>query len=410
MEPQHSSKEEQEEFLLPRLLYLGSLTVEATSAGQLQLYRLLRNYPPDRLHIVEANCGVSRQPYRITDVPYTELKPAFRRGWFFARNRMPKLYWWALNLHSAWQARRAARLIAPFRPDAVLTIHDGLGWFTAEKLARALRVPLHLILHDDWIRNLPMAVTLKTKFDAHFKGTYRSAASRLCISPFMEETYTARYGVHGTILYPTRNPEFGHFKSPPIRANRKTSALTVAYAGNIFHCGYGEALRNLALALRSIGGELVVFGPTESEASRNNVVGGNISIRGFVDSVDLFHFLREEAQVLFVPMTFDEEDKLNMQISFPSKLAEYTSFALPLLISGPEYCSSVRWARLYPNSAEVITEQSVAAFRPALQRLSNPDWREALGRRALELGNQLFSHESVSAVFTAALRGKRLHA
>src|SRR5438067_8839271 len=101
---------------LPRLVYVGSLAVEATSAGQMQLYRVLRDYPADRLAILETECAPSQSSRRIPHVHYYELGPAVRHGWGFIRRRLSGLYWHALNFHASWQARRAKRLIGPFQP------------------------------------------------------------------------------------------------------------------------------------------------------------------------------------------------------------------------------------------------------------------------------------------------------
>jgi hypothetical protein len=54
-------------------------------------------------------------------------------------------------------------------------------------------------------------------------------------------------------------------------------------------------------------------------------------------------------------MSFNAVDRANMEISFPSKLTDYTAVGLPLLIYGPHYCSAVQWARENPGVAEVVT-------------------------------------------------------
>ena len=114
--------------------------------------------------------------------------------------------------------------------------------------------------------------------------------------------------------------------------------------------------------------------------------------------------MREESQVLFLPMTFETREKPNMQVSFPSKLVEYTAAGLPLLIYGPDYCSAVRWARENANSAEVVTQQGEAGLKAALKNLSEPSHREKLARRALGLGGQYFSFETGNSIFQEAIR------
>lgn len=89
-----------------------------------------------------------------------------------------------------------------------------------------------------------------------------------------------------------------------------------------------------------------------------------------------------------------------MELAFPSKLADYTAVGLPLLIYGPPFCSAVAWARENPGVSEV----SATDLSETLNRLANdPAWRFNLGKRALEVGRQYFSHEAVSQVFYSSL-------
>ena len=93
---------------------------------------------------------------------------------------------------------------------------------------------------------------------------------------------------------------------------------------------------------------------------------------------------REEVDVLFVPMSFDPTDRPNMETGFPSKLTDYTSVGVPLLIYGPAYCSAVRWAGNNPGVAEVVDDENPKALTEALCRLAaSPAHRIALGDAGL---------------------------
>ncbi len=112
--------------------------------------------------------------------------------------------------------------------------------------------------------------------------------------------------------------------------------------------------------------------------------------------------LRDEADALFVPMSFDASDRANMEMAFPSKLADCTATGLPLLIYGPTYCSAVAWARENEGVAEVV--EAEPQLSEAIKRLANnPAHRVVLGRRALDVGSEYFTHERVRQVFSAAL-------
>jgi hypothetical protein len=92
-------------------------------------------------------------------------------------------------------------------------------------------------------------------------------------------------------------------------------------------------------------------------------------------------------------MAYGERDRHNMEISFPSKLADCTATGLPLIIDGPDYCSAVRWARENPGVSEIVTDGSVDGLRAALQQLQDPAVRLRLAREAIRRGKEYFGHD-----------------
>jgi glycosyltransferase involved in cell wall biosynthesis len=297
-----------------------------------------------------------------------------------------------------------------FSPDAVLTVTHGFSWRTAARFAADKQLPLHLICHDD----LPRMDYLPDRFgswiDNEFGRIYRQAKSRLCVSPFMAETYQARYGPGGTVLLPSRAADALVFTAPPreqLGANARP--FTCVFAGSLSTLGYVRALRVLADALLPLQGRLLLFTPlTPERVAGAGLAGRNVEIRGLLESPDLIKRCRDEADMLFVPMSFERVDKANTEISFPSKLTDYTVMGLPLLIQGPTYSSAVRWARDYPGVAEVVDTDDADRLAEAVKRLErNPEYRTRLAAEALAVGNRLFSHATAWATFHGALtRGR----
>jgi glycosyltransferase involved in cell wall biosynthesis len=146
-------------------------------------------------------------------------------------------------------------------------------------------------------------------------------------------------------------------------------------------------LTELQKALEPVDGRLLIFGPSNDAALSHR----NTECRGLLSSDELLMRLREEADALFVPMSFEASDRANMEMAFPSKLADYTATGVPLLIYGPSYCSAIAWARENPGVAEVV--ESEPDLSAAINRLvTNPNHRIALGKRALSTGRAYFSH------------------
>ena len=196
--------------ILPRLLYIGDLPVEATYHGSALLYRLLERYPAERLCIAEAGPWVSRAVLRLKGVRYEDR----RTPWpWLAHTRFARLYqslFLTLAHAGGW---RFKSLICEFQPEAILSVAHGFSFFTAASVAKKAGVPLHLICHDEWSER-PLLCNAACK-ERVFGKLYRAAASRLCVSPFMAEAYENRYHARGSVLYPSRASEQSCSRSRP---------------------------------------------------------------------------------------------------------------------------------------------------------------------------------------------------
>ena len=385
--------------MLPRLLYIADVAVEASYYGSALVYRLLERYPVEQLRIVEAGLSVSSADRRLRAVRYQECLPRWPR---LAHTRFSRLYWSFLLLSADARARRLMRLVREFQPEAILSVTHGHSFITAARLARRIHVPLHLICHDEWFVH-PLFCDAACK-DRIFGKVYRAAASRLCVSPFMAEVYQMRYHARGSVLYPSRAYDAPVFDEPPGRLAPAGREFVCAYAGS-FTPRYAAALELLAEHLIPVGGRLLIFGPIDAaQAKSMGLSSPNIQLGGLLTSPSLIETLRKRADALFVPMSFSPDDRANMEISFPSKLTDYTAVGLPLLIYGPEYCSAVRWARANAPVAEVVTAEGGDELSGSLRRLvSDPGYRMQLARSALLAGKRYFSYEAAYQVLSDAL-------
>ena len=380
---------------LARLLYVGDVPVESTYHGSALLHRLLENYSPDKLTILET--GTPSQPQRrIPGAKYLS-NPLDQSRWLKTRFHPYAVVWF-----SYWGSKNSIR-IDEVEFDSILTVAHGFGWLAAASLARKRNAPLHLIVHDDWPRAAHVPPAFRGWFERRFASVYKQAQSRLCVSPAMEQTYRERYGESGDVLYPMRAASAPDLDAPSARLAQNDHQFTVAFAGTINSPGYIRALIALHDALKPSGGRLLIFGPlTREEARANGLHLPNVDICGLLTSPELMQRLRDEVDVLFVPMSFDAADRSNMEMSFPSKLTDYTAVGLPLLIYGPEYCSAVRWAKENDGVAEVAETEN--RLGDAVHRLANDAARRVqLGTQALHVGRRYFAHETVQAVFNRAL-------
>lgn len=385
--------------MIRKLLYVGDVPVEASYHGSALLHRLLSDFPPDRLTILET--GTQSEPIRrLQHVKYISHPIGKQR---LLNTRLHPYF-------TAWYSQTGSRIgprilqsLNGFAFENVLTVVHGFGWLAAASLARELHVPLHLIAHDDWPRVADVAPAFRKWLDGRFASVYRQASSCFCVSPAMSRAYEKRYGKPASVIYPSRAQDCPDYDGPPKRLARNDQPFTIAFAGTINSKGYIRALIALQEALQAVGGKLLIFGPLSSdEAQRNGLDNPNTEVCGFGSWSDVMLLLRTEADALFVPMSFDVADRANMEMAFPSKLADYTATALPLVIYGPGYCSAVAWARENPDVAEIA--ETEGQLSNAIQRLANdPNHRVRLGARALDAGRKYFTHETARLVFHQAL-------
>jgi hypothetical protein len=382
---------------------MGNVPVESTVAGAALLYRLLETWPADRLRVLEMRNTPSNATRRLQDVQY-----GFSGSWRYRLQRTR--FAWRANaslFNFSLNAGRKMLKIAgasDFKPDAILTVAHGPTWPAAADAARHLGVPLHLIVHDDFIAMTGLPSNMIPRVESVFADIYRGAASRLCVSPYMAEQYQKQFNVPGTVIYPCRAQGAAVFDSPPDRLSESGRPLTYAYAGSLSSADYVKSLVVLAQELGNRGNRLLIFSNLSADdGAKMGLAGQHVEIGPFIPFQDLIQQLRQRADVLFVPMSFQPGDRPNMELSFPSKLTDYTLIGLPLLIRGPAYCSAVKWARENPGSAVIVDDQSVESVAAGVEQFVDPVRRVELAKNAMRVGQTYFSHETVSSKFIAAM-------
>ena len=379
------------------MLYVGDVPVEATYHGSLLLFRLFESCSSNKITIVETG-SPSQASRRLIDVSYISL-PLANSRWLNTRFHPYWMAWYSFANTRINRPVEAALSTVEF--DCVVTVAHGVGWLTAAALAERKHLPLHLMVHDDWPRVANVPPIFRRWLEESFGRVYTQASSRLCVSPFMRARYLEQYGCDGEVIYPTRATNCLSVDRAPARARGSSQPFTVAFAGTINTPGYVQALRTLREALAIVNGKLTIFGPLSQEEARANALDGpNVVLKGLVSSDELLRQLREDADALFVPMSFSQGDRRNMEMAFPSKLADYTAVGLPLVIYGPEYCSAVRWARENNGVAEIVVREDGYELSETIRRLAqDPDYRVKLGERALEVGQRYFASDVAQRVF-----------
>jgi glycosyltransferase involved in cell wall biosynthesis len=376
---------------------------EKSFHGSVLLHRLLENYPTEKLVVIEGNLYPSSPERRLPDVRYETLQEGWPRP-LYTRFAQPYRTW--LTMSAASRIGRLRSLLRGFEPQAVLTVAYYYAWITAANYAKQNELPLHLILHDEYVDAPFVMKSCRPWLRRKFGSVYRQAASRLCVSPYMAAEYQQSYGAKGEVLYPGRASDAQVFSQAPERLLKAPDhgKLVVAFGGTIGSSGGFRLLSLVARALQPSRGVLVIFGPVSPVHARASGLGEeNVVFNGALPPDAFKQALREQADVLLATMNFDSDEVTNARISFPSKLADYTSVGLPILILGPKYCSGVRWAEDNAPVAEVVTRDELSDITAALEKLSQRKHRLALANAALQKGDEFFRHDAGETIFLSHL-------
>jgi hypothetical protein len=222
----------------------------------------------------------------------------------------------------------------------------------------------------------------------------------------MAQEYERRYQAHGSVLFPSRAQNALSFPMSSNRVRIESHPFTCAFAGTINSRGVVDALKTVASSLETLGGRLLIFGPLEaSQARAAGLELPNIELCGLLSSEELMEVLRERADCLFVPMSFALEDRINVQLSFPSKLTDYTALRMPILLYGPPDCSAAVWGRDNPGTLLAVQTEDRTVLSSALARLAgDANLRISLSKAAGLVGDRDFSHSTAMTIFMSALK------
>lgn len=309
----------------------------------------------------------------ISDLPVTHLplktRPLVRR---LARLRRGSRHFDAFGDIYGWRYadHDIDAAIRRWKPDTILTVAQGSLCQNARRASARHGLPLVSIFHDwspDW-RDHPDF--LRPALTRAFRNVYRDSRLALCISPNMR----AALGAHSDarVLYPVPA-----MRSAAAAAYASTSR-EVVYAG-VLNGVYQEDLLRLVSYLRSPDTRRVtvaVYGPNPywTDSPGREFLASPL-YRGFRPAAD-FPAILTEAAALLVIMPFAPRHRRFAELSFPSKLTEYTSFRRPIVVWGPAYSSAARWAKEH-RCALLVDDPDPAVLLRALTQLLDDHVRSA---------------------------------
>jgi glycosyltransferase involved in cell wall biosynthesis len=372
----------------PRTLIVWSwLPCNHMGAGIL-MRRLFADFPSDRLWAL-----TSRQSVRIL-ASHDPVPPAERQihvmevhihhQWI---DKLARL----LNcMLIPWTVWRGVRLVRKQQIEAIFTVPWDHFTIAAYFIHTIAGVPIFMYVMDD-----PAGARRPDGSQPLLYGMFMPRLVRACkrvwgVSDGMCEYFEKTYGVECLPLLPLLDLE--GFQGKGVRkADGWNGSFHVVFTGSIYSAQV-DAVRRLVHVVnqdsrengnRNFDMRLTLYTPAPAGAlERMGLVGRNIR-QDAVKHEDIASVLAE-ANVAFLPLSFEPDMRHVVETSFPSKIAEYLAAGLPILAHAPSYSTVARYCREY-GCGLVVDEPNENSLRDALIQLSgDTELRERLSARSLE--------------------------
>lgn len=385
--------------IAPHLLLLTSCRTGEGAGTPVVLHRHLVRFRDAGWRITEVvhppavEAGLSGDGIEVLRLPY-------RRRWWPPHRESSRL---STAVRAALLADDVRRQLGGKRPDVVLTVLEPRYAAVAAAVARQLRRPLAVIIHDR--PELWEDVVGDVHREAHVRREAERVLARAAVvfpvTRALGEAYGPSVAQKSVPLLPIpagAEPAAGGWREAFRRPH-------LVLSGSL-HPFQRPSVAALAVALEGVGGRLTLvshhdLGPFEPVAAAHP----NVSLRpAFASSAEALAFCRAEASALLVSYAFDAQPWA--ATSFPSKLVEFVHLGLPVLILAPPHAAVSSWARSVGWTSHVdsmdrdaLTDEVAALATPAGWARRADDSHRA----AVEPFDPKTIHSSLAEAFEALL-------
>lgn len=232
------------------------------------------------------------------------------------------------------------KIASDANPDIILTVAHGSLWPYAQRIAAERSIPLIVILHDWWPDIIGLPRWIKYVYQQYYNSFLRCAETVFVLSEYASCSLPP--SVRSQIL-----------ATPPIvtqslpnrtyTQRHQRNGRLIRYAGNLYENGQ-PILDLLQLTLEVSSVKFEVAGDYRHWPKKiTRRLSLHKSLRSYVPNPEYITWLAE-SDFLLVTVSFAPNHKTQAAISFPSKIVNYISLGIPIIIWGPEYASCINWA------------------------------------------------------------------
>lgn len=285
--------------------------------------------------------------------------------------------------------RKISAKVREIKPDVILTVWHGPHLFSAVSISKKRRIPLVVLVHDDWEKMLPDRGWGRETLYRELRQIYHNAKEVGFISTQLGEEFQRRYGTRSweTILPIPEEQSFD-----PASSGRPQEPLRIGYFGDLL--GNIKVLEKVSEVLERCGARLTFF--SHGESPERQALRGRRHVRdaGHADIRDLAEFFTGNIDVTLIAQSFMARHENLVRTCFPSKLPEACQFGLPLCVVAPSYGSATSWAKENLPSFCLCTDLEKNRIAECIQQLKGKK-RWAQAQQAVLTGRKDFSPKRI---------------
>lgn len=301
--------------------------------------------------------------------------------------------------------------ISQFSPELIYTILGNLPYLNLVRtISGELKLPYVIHMMDDWpqvmYRRGILGPVRREKMQRDLKNIIENAAGCLGICQSMCDAYETRYG-----------RKFSPFANALESEKWRQKGRMEWKAGKPFKIFYGGALMENSqlksvfdvaevipqLRSENLDMEFHIHAPFYAANRYRRELEENAGVKVFdiPETMDI-ESIFSNADLLLLPVNFDEESVNYIRYSMPTKIPAYMFSGTPTLAYGPDEVASIEYAKQW---AYCVTERNKEKLFEAIKKLvTDEKLRETLGKESQNLAEKRHDRAKVSKEFHDTLR------
>jgi glycosyltransferase involved in cell wall biosynthesis len=392
----------------PRMLIVWDWIPCSHMGAGILMRRLFDKYPSDQLWALTSTRN-KRIAALFDPVPPPErqisvLEIQIHRRWI---HRLALLLNYMLI---PWTVGRGVRLVRQEKIEALFTVPWNSFCIAAYFIHKITGRPLYMYIMDDPAGRRRFGSLQPVAYTLLMPRIVRACKRVWCVSDGMCEYFEQAYGVECLPLLPLVDIEsFGGKRAK--QPGEVDHTFHIVYTGSIYGAQV-DAVRRLVHVVdqesdrhgsAQVKMRLTLYTSVTAGALEQMGLAGRNVRRDEVRLEDIASVMAE-ADVAFLPFSFEPDMRHIVETSFPSKIAEYLASGVPILAHAPSYSTVAQYCRRY-RCGLVVDEPNEDALHDALIRLTqDAALRQELSANALETARKNHDASRIAPGFLAQIK------